>query len=180
MKARQQGAISACLALVALTSSGRPASSDAEDALKSAAVWGFLRYSEWPPTSDSRITVGVLGRSDFAQVLRQTLEGKTVQNRPVRVVDFRFDPHCCQLIYFATDRAAEIKHALENEPPNVLTIGEDDRFMDFGGTVRLFVDDGHIAFETSLDALAHCGIKINPSLLRLGQIRERGRKKAAQ
>jgi hypothetical protein len=169
-----------CLALMALASSGRPASSDAEDVLKSAAVWGFLRYSEWPPTSDNGITVGVLGRSDFAQVLRQTLEGKTVQNRPVHVVDFRSDPRCCQVIYFATDRAPDIRHALENEPRHVLTIGEDDRFIDYGGTVRLFVDDGHIAFETSLDALAHCGIKISASLLRLGQIRERGRKKAAQ
>ncbi len=180
MKARQQGAIAVCLALVALTSSGSPASSDAEDVLKAAAVWGFLRYSEWPPTSNNDITVGVLGRSGFAQVLRQTLEGKTVQKRPVRVVDFRSDPHCCQLIYLATDRAADIKRALENEPPHVLTIGEDDRFLDYGGTVKLFVDDGHIAFEASLDALAHCGIKINASLLRLGQIRERGRRKAAQ
>jgi hypothetical protein len=84
------------------------------------------------------------------------------------------------MIYFATDRAADIRRTLENEPPDVLTIGEDDRFLDFGGTVKLFIDDGHIAFETSLDALAHCGVKINASLLRLGQIRERGRKKAAQ
>ena len=145
--------------------------------MKSAAVWGFLRYAEWPGSTGPSITVGVIGRPSFALVLRQTLAGKTVQNRPVRVIDFKGDSRCCQLLYFGTDRATDIKPVLEGLPAHVLTIGEDDRFLEYGGAVNLFIEDGHIAFETSLDALDHSGIAISSSLLRLGQIRERGKAK---
>ena len=155
-------------------------STDAEDTVKSAAVWGFLRYSEWAASTGPAITVGVVGRPSFAQVLRQTLAGKTVQNRPVRVVEFKSDPRCCQLLYFGTSRATEIKPILDGLPPRVLTIGEDDHFLEYGGAVNLFIEDGHIAFETSLDALDHSKVAISSSLLRLGQIRERGKGKIAR
>lgn len=180
MKKPAQIRVAACIGAIALACGLGLANTDAEDALKSAAVWGFLRYSDWPATGAKSITVGVLGRSSFVQVLRQTLDGKTVQNLPVRVVEFKSDPHCCQLIYFATGHAEEIRQVLQSAPPHVLTVGEDDRFLDYGGAVNLFIDDGHIAFETSLDALSHSGVTISASLLRLGQIRERGRKKGSR
>lgn len=155
--------------------------SDAEDVLKSAAVLGFLRYSEWPSaTAGGAITVGVLGRSSFVQVLREYLDGKLVQNRPVRVVDFKDDPRCCQLIYFATDHAPEIKQTLQAVPHHVLTVGETGRFLDYGGAVNLFLEDGHIAFEASLSALNRAGVAISASLLRLGQIRDREKARAAR
>ena len=180
MVSRAHSRLAAWIAIPVLLCGSVVAHSDAEDALKSAAVLGFLRYSEWPSAGAKTITVGVIGRPSFAQVLRQTLDGKVVQNLPVRVVDFKSDPHCCQLIYFATDRAADIRQVLQQLPPHVLTLGEDDHFLDNGGAVSLFLDEGHIAFETSLDALAQSGVSISSSLLRLGQIRGRGKRKAAQ
>lgn len=155
--------------------------SDAEDVLKSAAVLGFLRYSEWPSgPANGAITVGVMGRPSFARVLRQNLDGKLVQNRPVRVVDFKDDPRCCQLIYFASDRAAEIRQTLQAMPRHVLTVGETGRFLDYGGAVNLFLEDGHVAFEASLSALDRAGVTISSSLLRLGQVRGRGKAGAAR
>jgi hypothetical protein len=166
-----------CLVFVAAGYGFASAASDAEDTLKAVAVWGFLRYSEWPHSSDGTITVGVLGRPTFLPVLHRTLDGKAVHNRPVRVIDYAGDAHCCQLLYFATNRVAEIRQVLQNTPPSVLTIGEDDRFLDSGGVVSLFIDDGHIAFETSLKALNRSGISVSASLLRLGQLRDMEKRK---
>lgn len=161
-----------------LLGSGRPAlrASDSEDELKAAAVWLFVQYSHLVPGPDGAVTVGVVGRSSFGQTLRRTLEGKSIGGRPVRVADSKPDLHCCQVIYLATDKADEIRRILLlAQPVRTLTIGESDRFLELGGAVSLFLSDGHIAFETSLNALDRCGITISANLLKFGQIRDRGK-----
>jgi hypothetical protein len=90
------------------------------------------------------------------------------------------DPHCCQALYFATDKPAEINPILPSlGSAHVLTVGETDRFLEQGGAVNLFLMDGHMAFEVSLGALDRSGIEISSKLLRFGQIRDltRGRRK---
>jgi hypothetical protein len=151
---------------------------DGEDELKSATVLSFLRYSTWPETArtNDAFTVGVVGRPSFARILGGLLEGKSVNGRAVRLVELRpgADPRCCQLIYFATDKKSEIEPALQVViSSHALTIGEADRFLDYGGAVNLLLIDGHMGFEVNLDALERSGVDISSKLLRLGQIRRR-------
>lgn len=156
---------------------------DPEDELKSAAVLSFLRYSAWPATADGTVTVGVAGRRAFAQVLGRTLEGKAINNRPLRLAEITAgtDLHCCQLIYVATAKAGEARQILTNaRNSHVLTIGESDRFLDEGGAVNLYFVDGHIGFEASLEALDRAGISVSSNLLRLGQIRDANRLKTGK
>ena len=168
----------AVLALsVALPAAGGSAA-DGEDALKSATVLSFLRYSTWPGatrTGDS-LTVGVLGRSSFARVLGGLLEGKSVNGRTVRLIELKpgSDLRSCDLVYFATDRKSEIEQGLQSAASShALTIGEADRFLDYGGAVNLLLIDGHMGFEVNLEALENSGVDISSKLLRLGQIRKR-------
>jgi hypothetical protein len=149
-----------------------------EDELKSAVILTFLRYSEWPghAAPDQPITVGVLGRPGLAPVLRRALEGKPVNNRTIRVIELKSlsDPQCCQVLYLATDKAAEIQQALTSaRASRILTIGEADRFLEYGGAVNLMVVDGHMAFEINLSALEKSGVSISSKLLRYGQVRGR-------
>jgi hypothetical protein len=149
-----------------------------EEMIKSAAVLSFLRYSDWPRSTGVSLTIGVLGRPSFFQVLHSDLDGKTVNGRTVRVVELKPnpDPHCCQIIYFGVKTSAELKQALTSaHSANVMTIGESEHFIDQGGAINLFIIDDRIGFEASLDALDHCGISIGSNLLRLGQIRNRGK-----
>jgi hypothetical protein len=175
----------ACLLAVLAFSpmAGRPAAlaGDSEDELKSAAVWLFVQYSNLEPGLDGAITVGILGRSAFGQALRRTLEGKSTGGHPVRVVDAKSDLRCCQILYLATDKREEIRGVLQaTQPLRALTIGESDHFLDAGGAVNLFLADGHIGFETSLDALNRCGVTISSNLLKFGQIHSRGKGSAAK
>jgi hypothetical protein len=167
--------IALCVALAAT----RPASAgpaDAEDELKSATVLSFLRYSTWPvpPAANDPITVGILGRASFAHVLAALLTGKTFNGHALRLVELRpgADPHGCHLLYFATDKKTEISEALRaiGTAP-VLTVGESDKFLDYGGIVNLLLVDGHMSFEVSVAALKRSGIDISSKLLRFGHIR---------
>jgi hypothetical protein len=171
-----------CLVL-ALASLGSPAGlplqlGTPEDELKSAIILSFLRYSEWPDRAapDQPLTVGVLGRPGLVSVLRRTLEGKPVNNRTVRVLELKSlsDPHCCQVLYVATEKPAEIRPALASAHSSpLLTIGEVDRFLEYGGAVNLMVVDGHMAFEVDLKAVERTGVSISSKLLRYGQVRGR-------
>ena len=153
-----------------------PAVGDPEDELRAAIVLSFLRYGEWSqtPAAGAPITIGVLGRTSFAGVLHRTLEGKSVNDHAVRVVDLKnaHDAPSCQVVYFATDKSADIKPALQGTAPlHALAIGEAKDFLDWGGAVNLLVIDGHMSFEVSLEALERSGVSISSKLLRFGQVR---------
>jgi hypothetical protein len=169
-----------CAALVLLgvpAGGSRLLAADPDDELKSAIVLSFLRYSTWRqlPAASEPLTVGVVGRSSMSQSLRRLFEGKSVSGRSLRAEDITgtVDPHCCQVIYFATAMGAEIKHALLGlESAQSLTIGESDKFLEYGGAVNLVPVEGHMSFEVSLDAVGRTGVEISSKLLRFGQIKK--------
>jgi hypothetical protein len=165
------------LAAAALVSAAPPETADPEDELKAATVLAFLQNSKWPDgaAAGPHLTVGVVGRPEFAQVLRRLIEGKSVGGRGVRVqvVGFPIDPRCCRVFYVATERRLEIERALSGAAgAHVLTIGDSSRFLDEGGAINLFFSDGHMAFEVSLAALEQCGVSISSKLLRFGRVRD--------
>jgi YfiR/HmsC-like len=166
----------ACLALAALFPAHSASSAEPEDELRAAVVLSFLRYGEWSPAlpANAPLTVGLLGRAAFADVLRHSLEGKTVNEHAIHILELKSasELHGCQIVYFAEDKVFDTQAALENPAlARVLTIGETRDFLDWGGAVHLFVLDGHIAFEVSIKALEREGISISSRLLRFGQIR---------
>jgi len=149
---------------------------DSEDELKAATVWLFVQYSQLAPNPDGTIGVCVSGRPSFAQTLRHTLEGKVANGHPVKVAELKTDPRACQVVYFAMDRSDDLKRGLQSaQALHALTIGEADRFLEYGGAVTLFIVDGHIGFETSVESLGHSGIVISSNLLKFGQVRNRTR-----
>ena len=155
------------------------AADEAEDTIKSVAVLNFIRYSTWGGVPDP-LVVGVAGRQGFLDALRATLQNKQISGHTVRVVGVKnaAEAQSCQLLYLATARVAEIQPFLSSPVvTHALTIGETDRFLDIGGAVNLYLTDGHIAFEASLDALDRAGITVSSNLLRVGQVRARGRKR---
>lgn len=167
--------LAAGILLLASAACALPPDGDPEDSLKAVVVLNFLRYSTWPETSGP-LTIGVMGRSPVVPPFRQLLEGKSVGGRVIHVVEIKGipDPHCCQVLYIATDNAARIRQAVGVTPAaHVLTIGESDRFLENGGAVSLMLIDGHIGFEVSLEALEAAGIQVSSRLLRLGQVRGR-------
>jgi len=147
-----------------------------EDELKAAIVLSFLRYGEWsqPPAGNAPLTVGVFGRGSFAEVLKRTVENKPVNQRSVRVLELKSPAEAqgCQVVYFASDRAMDIRPAVQAAfAGRALTIGESNDFLSQGGAVNLLVVDGHMSFEVSLPALERSGVNISSKLLRFGQIR---------
>jgi hypothetical protein len=148
-----------------------------EEELKSATVLSFVRHTEWLQGAGAGpITVGVIGRASMIRTLQRTLEGKTANNRAVVVVDARTpaELNSCQVLYVATDNNNEVRQTLAGlRASHALTIGETDRFLEYGGAVNLVIVDGHMSFEVSLEALERAGVSISSKLLRYGQVKAR-------
>lgn len=167
--------LTACLLLAGMLPAPG-ASAAAADELKAAIVLSFLHYAEWsqPAPAGSPLVVGVFGRSSFKEVLRSTLEGKLAGGRAIRVVELKSaaDLQRVQVVYFATDRGADVKPLLAApQSAAALTIGEAGAFLEWGGAVNLLIIDGRMSFEVNIEALHHSGVNVSSRLLRFGQIR---------
>ena len=146
-----------------------------EDELKSATVLTFVRHSEWlQGAGTGPITIGVVGRPSMIRALHRTLDGKTANNRAIRIVEAKSSPDPCQVLYVASDNSTEVRQTLAAlHASHVLTIGETDRFLEYGGAVNLLIVNGHMSFEVSLEALNRVGVNISSTLLRYGQVKTR-------
>ena len=163
--------------LISLMAGMAGGATEPEDELKSATVLTFVRHSEWLQDSQSGpITVGVTGRPAMVSMLRRTLDGKTANNRAIRIVDVKRsgDLRACQVLYVASDNNNEIRETLASlGPSHALTIGEADHFLEYGGAVKLLIVDGHMSFEVNPAALDRAGVSISSKLLRYGQVKLR-------
>jgi hypothetical protein len=151
------------------------ATADPEDELKAAVVLSFLRYAEFtkPLASGAPLAVCVVGREEFTQTLRRTIEGKLAGSHAVSVAEFKptAPRSSCRLLYAATSRKQEIQDALSAPgSAGALTIGESDRFLELGGAVNLVLVDGRVGFQVDLDSLRRAGVEISSKLLRFGQL----------
>jgi hypothetical protein len=169
----QTAVVLSLLAAFAIPLAGQ---SESEDQLKGATLLAFVQNAHWadPSAANTPLTIGVVGRKGFLRWLRTGLEGRVIDGRPLQTLEIKgpIDPHCCQVLYFATDRLEGFAPALRSlSSAHVLTMGEADRFLDQGGAVNLYLVNGHIAFEVNLGALERGGIEISSKLLRFGQIR---------
>jgi YfiR/HmsC-like len=149
------------------------AATEPEDELKSATVLTFIRHSEWRDAGSGPIRIAVLGRRAMIHTLRRNLEGRTANGRALQVVEAnaQTELRTCQVLYIASDNHGEIRQTLAAlRAPHALTIGESDRFLEYGGAVNLLIVDGHMSFEVSPDALDRAGVTISSTLLRYGQV----------
>ena len=163
--------------LISLLAGLAAGSVDPEDELKAATVLTFVRHTVWlqgVPTGP--ITIGVMGRPSMIRTLQRTLDGKTANNRGIRIVDARasVELNSCHVLYMATDDNNQVRQTLAGaRASHALTIGETGRFLEDGGAVNLLFVDGHMSFEVSVEALDRAGVSISSTLLRYGQVKVR-------
>ena len=165
--------------LVVLLAGFAAGAADPEDELKAATVLTFVRHTVWLQGAPrGPITIGVMGRPSMIRTLQRSLDGKTANNRAIRIVDARAAAELtsCQVLYVATDDNNAVRQTLAVvRTSHPLTIGETGRFLEDGGAVNLLLVNGHMSFEVSVEALDRAGVSISSTLLRYGQVKVRPR-----
>jgi hypothetical protein len=145
--------------------------------LKAASLRALLRFIEWPATafkkSPPTLTICVLGVDPFGPILDKTIAGKTVNGTALAVIrlDQIKNAAACNILFISSSERSRLRLILDAlRGSRVLTVGDTDRFIEMGGMINLYVQEGKVRFEINEHALDRPGWRISSKLLSLGKI----------
>jgi len=165
------------LILVLVFPRGVSADSPAEEySVKAAFLFHFAQFIEWPPEAfngpGSPLTYCTLGQDPFHGALDASLSGKTISDRPLRVLHLKpsQDLQGCHVLFLGASEKKSVSAALTslNGKP-VLTVGETEHFVEEGGVIGFSLEENKIRFEINLDAAERAKLKISSRLLSLAK-----------
>ena len=179
MRALLTAALVATVALCRVDAGAQP---PLETRIKAAIVSKFPQFVEWPPAAlDGRrsLTLCVASADPILSALQELVAGDQVQGRTlaVRRVERDSDVDGCQLLFVPADALPARRGLLQRaETRPVLTVGDDQRFLDQGGIIGLREVNGRLRFDINAGAAQRAGLKISSQLLQLAvSVREEGR-----
>lgn len=151
------------------------------DAVRAAYLVNFIRFTEWPASSDTDgpIIIGVAGSRELEDYLWKTTDGKSLNGRRVRILRLAVpnDAAQCHLIYInpTPSRAESVPvstqewlQAVKGRP--VLTVSQLNTFLREGGIINFYTEGNRLHFEISPDAADAAGLRLSSRLLALAKV----------
>ncbi len=118
--------------------------------------------------------IGVVGGDEgFINVLNKAVAGKVAGTHPIVVkhLNATGDLKSCQLLFFRSAEHTRVQDAITRLGPTpILLVGEDKSFLDQGGIINLFQENGSLHFEIDADALERSEIRLDPQILSQARI----------
>ena len=141
--------------------------------LKAAVLTKLPQFVDWPPAAlagRAQMTVCVVTPDPYGADLPELLGDETLNGRPLvaRIVAREDDVAACQVLYVPAGALAShgaVLAAAAARP--VLTVGDDERFLDAGGIVQLRMVGGRVRFDVDAGAAQRVGLRISSQLLQL-------------
>jgi hypothetical protein len=142
--------------------------------VKAAFLVNFPKYMDWPSAAfagtNSPITVAIFGDDNVAGEFGNMIEGgRTVSGRPVLLKRITKEEQIgtdCQILFIASSERQRIPEILEKvKGTGILTVGENEDFLEKGGVINLVHRDRKIRLQINLDAAGRAHLKISTRLL---------------
>lgn len=155
------------------------AATASETEVKAAFLYNFARFVEWPSTAFSSDTaplrVAVFGDEDFTAKLASLLSDKKAHGRAFEVkrITNPQEAKNFQMVFIPSaesKRALLVLDAVKKLP--VLTIGESDEFLDYGGMINVYFEETQPRFEINPEPAEKVKLVISSKLLRLAKKKE--------
>lgn len=160
-----------------------------EPAVKSAFLYNFPKFTEWPaealPPGDP-IRLCVVNDRVVADMLEGLTKGRHVSGHPLVVSAMALDSpapalSACRLLFLSgldSTRSAALLQALSGKP--ILTVGDGEAFARAGGVVGLFIKDGTVQFAVNTAGAQRAGLQLSSQLLKLGKLVKEDRRAVAR
>jgi hypothetical protein len=165
------------VALAASPAPQAPSSAALEYEVKSAFLYNFAKFTEWPPLAPARtrptFDLCVLGEDPFGDALDRVVKGLQVGGRPVAIrrIAQANKAGACAMVFVSSSESSRLQDdfaSLRGFP--VLTVGESAGFASVGGMIGLLVEDARVRFEINQEAVTAAGLKLSSQLLRLARL----------
>jgi len=160
----------ALLLTVAISVQAR-AESGSEAAVKTAFLYNFFKFIDWPETvaNQSAYSLCTTNNDQLGDSLL-VLENKTIGNKPIvirRGIKGKDLINCHMVFIGSSEDTSAIIRDLKGLP--VVTVSDQAGFIDQGGMIGLVQSDNYLGFEINLDAANADGVHIGAQLLKLAK-----------
>jgi hypothetical protein len=143
-----------------------------ERSVKAAFIYKFLGYTEFPPHAFSDagapVVIGVAGSDEMAAELARIVAGRTINNRPLVVRQWRDGDSSgpVHLLFVAGADSANAARVLRQAPAGpVLLVTECGNGLQAGAIINFKIVEERVRFDVSLDAADKNNIKLSSRLL---------------
>lgn len=166
-----------CIAAIqpgqALADDGRE---DAEDLIRSAMIYNFCKFVQWPESDLDTLVLGVMAAPD-ATLDFSSIQGKAVHDSYIKVrrVSSNEELAGCQLVFIPKGMENRLQGAFATaQAESILTISEIDGFCSQGGIIQLVERRGKLRFFINNKAAGESRLTLSSQLLKMAKIVEGG------
>jgi hypothetical protein len=144
--------------------------------IKAVFLYNFVQFTQWPTNAfaDAKfpIVIGILGGDPFGDFLDQTIQGETVDGRPLVIQHFRRadEIKTCHILFISqseTRHMDEIVSSLKGKP--ILTVADADGPSSAGAIIRFFVENNKVHFRVNQEMAAAADLVLSSKLLRVAK-----------
>lgn len=169
-------AVSLMLASVAPPRVRAESTGTSEYDVKAAFLFHFAQFVEWPAeaflSAESPLTYCTVGEDVFHGALDESVKGRRIGNRPLRVLHLRERESIagCQVLFIGAAQKGRQTEELANANGRpMLTVGETADFAQEGGIIGFFLEEKKVRFEINVGAAEKARLKISAKLLALAK-----------
>jgi len=137
--------------------------------LKSAFIYNFATFIDWPEKTGKTLTLCVAAPQAEMEYF-SSLEGKPVGDMTVAVrhLEEGISAEGCRILFVAESESDGFDDWLsEVGDEQVLTVTESEKWLKKGVMIALLLQDKRIVFDVNMAAAKEVGVVINSKLLRL-------------
>jgi hypothetical protein len=125
------------------------------------------------------VIIGVVGdesKDSFQENLRQTVGNRMINGRQIKAVliSSADDPELksCHIVFISKYRRGNQKEFLRAlKDQSTLTIGESEKFLQDGGIINFFIEEGKVRFDIDKQKAQQRRLTISSKLLNLARNR---------
>ena len=148
--------------------------------VKAQFLLNFIMYVDWPehvPSGgEAPIVIGILGQDNVGGDLQRVAEGKSINGRMIVIkqISDNEDLSGCSILFVSASESPRLDAILgKTKGRPILTVGEDDSFLDKGGIINFDLKDGKVHLEINLQAARQVSLEISSKLLSVAdQVKE--------
>lgn len=151
------------------------ADSAPEEKLKTAFIFQFAKYIEWPDEKDeTSFSISLVGASPMWKFLQELAAEKRIREKPIelRNVTSVLDLPKSNVVILSAAEGESISQILrKTKGSHALTVGHGDGLAEKGVMINFFItEEGKLRFEINRAAAEAEGLVISSQLLKLAKI----------
>ena len=160
----------ACVLAAISIATSRPVRAAEEYQVKAAFLLNFTKFVGWPEGAfedeHSPLGICILGDDPFGSTLNEMVKGETINGHAVEIRRIRRAPASkeCRVLYIARSEK-EAARVLAETGPGILTVGEGEMFLRYGGIIAFVVEDRRVRFDIDQRAAAKAMLTLSSQLM---------------